>query len=95
MGVFPPLHLDDAPRRGVGRETPASLRWRLPCGVRGSGVGHGLETAATLAGADVDDRDCDRLDIGVWYGKKYPDTKCGIFRKRFTVPAAWQTNGRT
>ncbi|MCY2995975.1 MAG: beta-galactosidase [Planctomycetota bacterium] len=56
---------------------------------------HSLETVATLAGADVDDRDWDRLDIGVWYGKKYPDTKCGIFRKCFTVPAAWQTNGRT
>lgn len=48
-----------------------------------------------LLGPAVDDRAWDRLDFGVWYGKKYPDTTRGIFRKHFTVPPAWQNNGRT
>ena len=35
------------------------------------------------------------MDIGVWYGPKYPATKRGVFRKRFSVPADWNGTGRT
>ncbi|MFA6292358.1 MAG: beta-galactosidase [Victivallales bacterium] len=49
----------------------------------------------TLVNADVNDKTWPRMDFGVWYGTKYPDTKCGVFRNRFTAPAAWQGKGRT
>ena len=54
-----------------------------------------VKDAVALAGATVDDRTWDRMDIGVWYSKKYPDTKRGIFRKQFTAPATWPGNGQT
>jgi hypothetical protein len=50
---------------------------------------------ASLVNTDVDDKSWPRMDFGVWYGTKYPDTKSGVFRKRFTAPAAWQGKGRT
>jgi hypothetical protein len=56
---------------------------------------NGLKQAKSLAGAEVDDTGWDRMDIGVWYGKKYPTTTCGLFRKRFTVPANWLKSGHT
>jgi hypothetical protein len=54
-----------------------------------------MKDAVALAGADVDDHAWDRMDIGVWYGTKYPDTKRGIFRKRFSVPDNWRSQGQT
>jgi len=53
-----------------------------------------MKDDATLASPGVNDSAWTRMDIGVWYGPKYPDTKHGIFRKRFTVPADWQGTGR-
>lgn len=54
-----------------------------------------LKDATSLLGVGVDDSAWARMDIGIWYGTKYPDTKRGVFRKRFTVPADWIAKGRT
>jgi hypothetical protein len=58
-------------------------------------LANGLKEAESLAGVETDDHAWDRMDIGVWYGAKYPNTTCGVFRKRFAVPRAWQGDGRT
>jgi hypothetical protein len=54
-----------------------------------------VKDPTALAGTDVDDHAWGRMDIGVWYGTKYPDTKRGIFRKRFSVPDDWRAQGQT
>jgi hypothetical protein len=51
--------------------------------------------ADSLIGPGVDDSAWTRMDIGVWYGPKFPATKRGVFRQRFTVPADWNGTGRT
>ena len=54
-----------------------------------------LKDAQSLVGPAVDDSSWTRMDIGVWYGPKFPDTKRGVFRKRFTVPADWNGRGES
>jgi hypothetical protein len=54
-----------------------------------------LKDAESLIGPGVDDSAWTRMDMGVWYGAKYPETKRGIFRKHFTMPADWNGRGRT
>ena len=49
---------------------------------------------ATLAGPSAKDAPWERRDLGVWDATKYADLKCGIFRKSFTLPAAWIGKGR-
>ena len=41
-------------------------------------------------GTQVDDHAWKHLDFGIW-SAAYPDVKRGVFRKKFTIPAAWKT----
>jgi hypothetical protein len=49
---------------------------------------------ATLASPDVDDTGWERQNLGIWDVAKHGAIKRGIFRKRFTAPAAWAGTGR-
>ncbi|HEY3398511.1 MAG TPA: beta-galactosidase [Armatimonadota bacterium] len=50
--------------------------------------------AAPLVLPTAEDRTWARMNLGLWYSAKFPDVKHGVFRKRFTVPAAWGGKGR-
>lgn len=55
----------------------------------------GLKEAAPFLASTVDDSQWPRMPLGIWYGKRYPATKTGVFRRRFTVPADWGNKGQT
>lgn len=54
-----------------------------------------LKDAAPFLVSQVDDGKWPRMPLGIWYGKQYPATKAGVFRRRFTVPADWNGHGQT
>jgi len=48
-----------------------------------------------LANPAVDDREWQRLDLGIWSFPHFPEVRRGLFRKRFSVPAAWVGKGQS
>ena len=91
-GTKPPAPAPAIPH--VNNTLDLSRDWLFSPVPAGADAAATAATAAAMLLPGAPDKDWTHMILGVWYSQKFPDVKQGVFRKHFTVPAAWAGKGR-